>query len=121
MERQTLRDWVHRFSVVGPDGLIDHLAGGPKFRLTSSQKAELSGVVEAGLDRDQDGVVRWRCLDLKGGIRGRFGVDYHDRTVGKILKELNFSYVSARPQYPGQDPVIIEAFKNTCHGRWRRR
>ena len=23
MDRQTLRDWVHRFNALGPDGLID--------------------------------------------------------------------------------------------------
>lgn len=24
MDRQTLRDWVHRFNEAGPDGLFDH-------------------------------------------------------------------------------------------------
>jgi hypothetical protein len=24
MDRQTLRDWVHRFNASGPEGLIDH-------------------------------------------------------------------------------------------------
>ncbi len=68
---------------------------------------------------DKDGVVRWRCLDLKKVIRERFGVDYHERTVGKILKELGFSHVSARPQHPGQDPTVIEDFKRTSPVPWR--
>ena len=68
---------------------------------------------------DKDGVVRWRCLDLKKVIRERFGVDYHERTVGKILKELGFSHVSARPQHPGQDPAVIEDFKKTSPVPWR--
>jgi transposase len=121
MDRQTLRDWVHRFNAEGPDGLIDRWAGGPKPRLTAAQKEALSRIVEAGPDRDRDGVVRWRCVDLKGVIRDRFGVDYHERTVGKILKELGFSHVSARPQHPGQDPAMIETFKKTSRGRWRQR
>ena len=121
MDRQILCDWVHRFNADGPDGLIDRWAGGPQSRLTAAQKEELSRLVEAGPDPDQDGVVRWRCLDLKGVIRDRFGVDYHERTVGKILKELNFSHVSARPQHPGQEPEVIEAFKKTSGAGWRRR
>lgn len=111
MDRQTLRDWVHRFNADGPEGLIDRWAGGPKSRLTAAQKEELSRIVDEGPDPDKDGVVRWRCLDLKGVIQKHFGVDYHERTVGKILKELGFSHVSARPQHRGQNPETIEAFK----------
>lgn len=28
MDRQTLRDWVHRFNEAGPEGLFDHRAAG---------------------------------------------------------------------------------------------
>jgi transposase len=29
MDRQTLRDWVHRFNEAGPDGLLDRWTDGP--------------------------------------------------------------------------------------------
>src|ERR1700684_1560527 len=29
MDRQTLRDWVHRFDASGPDGLLDNWTEGP--------------------------------------------------------------------------------------------
>ena len=29
MDRQTLRDWVHRFNAAGPDGLLDNWTDGP--------------------------------------------------------------------------------------------
>ncbi len=90
--------------------MTDRWAGGPEPRLSTAQKKELSRVVKAGPDPDKDGVVRWRCLDLKKVIRDCFGVDYHERTVGKILKEPGFSHVSVRPQHPGQDPAVIEDF-----------
>lgn len=121
MDRQTLRDWVHRFNADGPEGLLDRWAGGPKPRLTASQQEELWRIVEAGPDPDTDGVVRWRCLDLQGVIKEHFGVDYHERSVGKILKQLGFSHVSPRPQHPGQDPEMIAAFKKTSRARWRPR
>jgi transposase len=34
MDRQTLRDWVHRFNALGPEGLIDKCTDGPKPRLS---------------------------------------------------------------------------------------
>ena len=113
MDRQTLRDWVHRFNADGPDGLLDHWTEGPKPRLTSAQLAELSEIVETGPDPKRDGVVRWRRVDLKGIIAVRFGVDYHERYVGKLLKKLGFSHMSARPRHPKQDARIVEAFKKT--------
>ena len=30
MDRQTLRDWVHRFNASGPEGLIDNPTEGPQ-------------------------------------------------------------------------------------------
>ena len=51
MDRQTLRDWVHRFNQLGPDGLCDVHAGGVEPRLSADQKAELSAIVDAGPGR----------------------------------------------------------------------
>ena len=82
MDRQTLRDWVHRFNKAGPNGLRDAWASGPTPRLSVAQKAQLADIVEAGSDREVDGGVRWRRIDLKRIIAARFGVDYHERYVG---------------------------------------
>ena len=117
MDRQTLRDWVHRFNAAGPAGLKDAWYGGPEPRLSVEQKAELAGIVEAGPDPAVDGVVRWRRVDLQRVIEERFGVVYHQRYVGKLLKQLGFSHVSGRPRHPAQDGDIIEAYKKTSHAR----
>ena len=117
MDRQTLRDWVHRFNVAGPDGLLDNWTEGPKPRLSIEQMAELAAIVEAGPDREKDGVVRWRRVDLKRIIAERFGVAFHERYVGKLLKKLGFSHMSARPRHPAQDERIVEAFKKTFRAR----
>ncbi len=79
MDRQTLRDWVHRFNAAGPDRLKDAWWSGPEPRLSPSQKAELAEIVETGPDPAIDGVVRWRRVDLQKVIKQRFGVDYHER------------------------------------------
>jgi transposase len=113
MDRQTLRDWVHRFNARGPDGLLDGWSKGPEPRLSAAQRAEFAELVETGPDRIVHGVVRWRRIDLQQVIRERFGVAYHERTVGKLLKTLGFSHISARPRHPKQDERTIEGFKKT--------
>ena len=117
MDRQTLRDWVHRFNAAGPPGLIDNWTEGPKPRLSTEQLADFAAIVEAGPDREKDGVVRWRRMDLQRIIAERFGVEFHERYVGKLLKKLGFSHMSARPRHPGQDERIVEAFKKTFRAR----
>jgi transposase len=111
MDRQTLRDWVHRFNEQGPEGLIDRKPSGPKPKLTAKQLATLKEIVTAGPDRVIDGVVRWRCADLAALIKARFDVEHHVNSIGKLLHSLDFSHVSARPRHPKQDPELIEAFK----------
>jgi transposase len=117
MDRQTLRDWVHRFNAAGPEGLIDNWTEGPKPRLSVKQLAEFSAIVETGPDREKDGVVRWRRVDLKRVIAEKFGIEFHERYVGKLLKKLGFSHMSARPRHPGQDERIVAAFKKTSRAR----
>jgi len=113
MDRQTLRDWVHRFNERGPEGLKDTWSKGNPPRLSPEQRADLAQVVETGPDRAVHGVVRWRRVDLQRLIAERFGVVYHERTIGKILKSLGFSHISARPRHPAQDGQTVAAFKKT--------
>ncbi len=47
--------------------------------------------VEDGPNLKTDGVVRWRCADLADRIAAKFDVHLHERSVGKLLKKLNFS------------------------------
>ena len=86
-------------------------------KLTGEQMAELAAVVEAGPDIAADGVVRWRRSDLKEVIETRFGAVYSARSVSRILHELGFSHMSARPRHPAQDKETIEAFKKTSRPR----
>jgi transposase len=111
MDRQTLRDWVHRYNAEGLPGLHDRPRSGRKPRLTAEQEAELVTAVERGPDPDRDGVVRWRRTDLKALIEARFGVRLHERSVGKVLYRLGFARLSVRPKHPLSDPAAQEAFK----------
>ena len=119
MDRQTLRDWVHRFNGDGPEGLKHRSGAGRPRRLTEAQMGELSEIVETGPDPAVDGVVRWRRVDLKRVIEERFGVVYSERTISSLLATLSFSRISGHPQHPKQDVAVMEAFKKTSPPRSR--
>src|SRR3954454_9332008 len=88
MDRQTVRDRVHRYHAEGLAGLRDRPRSGRQPRLTPEQEAELAAelaaAVERGPDPDRDGVVRWRRVDLQALIEARFAVRLHERSVGKV-------------------------------------
>ncbi len=113
MDRQSLRDWVHRYNDEGVDGLCDRARSGRPALMSRDQLAEFDQMVERGPDRQADGIVRWRCIDLKEQVATRFGVDISERSVGRILNERKFSRLVPRPQHPKSDEVRQEAFKKT--------
>jgi len=112
MDRQTLRDWVHRFNADGLAGLANlPRQNGPTPRLSPEQEAAVAGWVEQGPDLARDGVVRWRCVDLQDRIGREWGVSLHERTVGKLLRKLAFRRLSVRPQHPKSDPEAQASFR----------
>ncbi len=72
MDRQTLRDWVHRYNASGVEGLISRKSPGREPYLTAAQMAELRDLVIQGPDPTVHKVVRWRCLDLQAVACCRF-------------------------------------------------
>ena len=112
MDRQMLRDWVHRYNAAGLAGLSDKQGRpGPKPRLSCEQEAEGAGLVRAGPDLDKDGIVRWRRADLARGIADRFSVSLAECTVGSLLRRLGFAHVSARPRHPKGDTAAQASFR----------
>lgn len=73
----------------------------------------MARIVETGPDPTVDGVVRWRRVDSQHVIEERFGIAYHERTIGRLLETLGFSDISAWPRHPKQDGEVVEAFKKT--------
>lgn len=116
MDRQTLRDWVHRYNAEGVEGLRDRFRSGRKPRLSEEHLAEFDRMVETPPDLVIDGVVRWRCVDLKEKIADRFGVSLSERSVSRILNERGFRKLSARPKHPEVNTAAQEAFQQTFPG-----
>jgi transposase len=120
MERQTLRDWVHRYNAEGLAGLSDRPLPGAPTLLTAEQQQTVMQWVKDGPDIAVDGVVRWRRADLARRIKSEFDVVMAERSVGEMLRRLGFRRLSVRPQHPGQDASAQEAHKKNLP-TWSRR
>jgi transposase len=121
MDRQTLRDWVHRYNEEGLDGLTDRARSGRPASLSWVEQGKVASWVEEGADLARDGVVRFRRADLRNRIAAEFGVTLHERSVGKLLRRLDYRHLSVRPQHPQSAPEAQEAFKKTSQPEPRKR
>jgi transposase len=110
MDRQTLRDWVHRYNEGGIAALASGKSTGRRPKLNAAEMAELYDLVVKGPDPEIDGVVRWRCVDLRAQIAKHFSVDVPERTVAKWLRRLRLTR-QPRPFHPKQDLAAQEEFK----------
>ncbi len=113
MERQTLRDWVHRFNAAGLAGLGNRWGGGCKPKLAQPQTDRLAELVRNGPDLAVHGVIRWRRIDLARAMHKEFNVTVNERTVGRLLRKLGFSRISVRPHHPKQDADALQAHQKT--------
>jgi len=113
MDRQTLRDWVHRYNDEGVAGLLSIRTGGRRALLTPAQMVELKELTIKGPDPETDNVVRWRCVDLCAEVARRFTVTVSEGTMGKWLRKAGLTRLQPRPFHPKKDEAAQEAFKKT--------
>ena len=121
MDRQTLRDWVHRYNAAGVEGLRDRPRPGRPCALDEGQQAALKALILRGPKLERDGCVAWRARDLCALVEERFGVRYGESGMLKLLKGLDLSWQKTRPVHPEADPKAQERFKKPCPARCGRR
>jgi transposase len=88
--------------------------------LNAAQRAALQQIVAAGPNPAVDGVVRWRLVDLAQWVFTEFGIAVSKQTLSRILRDMDFRKLSARPRHHAQDPAAREAFKKTVPRVWWR-
>jgi transposase len=115
---------VHRYNAEGIEGLKSGHGPGKPPSLTGEQMTELKATVLQGPDPEQQGVVRWRCVDLRAEVARRFTVEVSERTIGKWLRKLELTRLQPRPSHPKKDEAA-QAQRPRGHGlsyqRTRRR
>ena len=87
---QTIRDWVLRFNVKGPDGLVDGKAPGQPPKLNDTQRQALVAVIESGPIPAVHGVVRWRLIDLGQWIFDEFRISIAKQTLRREFRAMGY-------------------------------
>src|SRR3954462_9233740 len=116
MDRQTLRDWVHRHNAEGVAGLRDRPRPGRPCALDEGRPAAPRGLIPRGPRLGRGGREAWRARDLRELVERRFGVRYSESGVRRLPRGLDLSWQKARPVRPEADPKAQERFKKTCPG-----
>jgi transposase len=119
MDRQTLRDWVHRFNEAGVEGLRDRIRPGRPCLLAEELLPELAALIADGPQIERDGVVEYRLSHIRELSRRHFGADYSQGGMHAVLRRMGFSWLKPRPIHPKTDLAAQEAFKKTLPRRWR--
>jgi len=117
---QIVRDWVLKFNVDGPEGLIDRKAPGQPPKLNNEQRAAIAQMIEDGPIPAVHGVVRWRLADLCQWIFEEFRITVSPQTLSRELRAMGYRKLSARPRHHAQAAGAIEDFKKTSPRAWTR-
>jgi transposase len=117
---QTVRDWVVRFNVDGPAGLLDGKAPGNVCRLQPDHRAALVALVESGPISAVHGVVRWRLKDLVQWVWDEFRIALSETTLSRELRALGYRRLSARPRHHAKSEAAVAAFKKVSPRVWQR-
>lgn len=109
---RSVRRWLGRVKLEGPESLCCHPAPGRPSRLTPTQKRLIPDFLWHGPEAYGFRGEFWNCDRVASVLKEEFGVEYHPGHVSRILKELQWT-----PQVPvtralQRDEEEIE--------RWRR-
>jgi transposase len=111
MDRQSLRDWVHRYNEHGIEGLHDRPHTGRPPRLSEGKMAAFRALVLRGPDIEKDGVSAWTAKDLCRIVEERYQVSYSENGMLKLLHSLDLSWQKTRPAHPKADRRAQTDFK----------
>ncbi|SPF52235.1 conserved hypothetical protein [Candidatus Desulfosporosinus infrequens] len=117
--RITVSTYIHTYLAEGLSGLkISYSQGRPSF-LTESQKQQVKHLVSEQRPEDVGfpAEMNWTCPLLREWIKRQFKIQYTDRGVLKLLKELGFS--CTRPTYTlaKANTDKQEEFKKICESQ----
>jgi len=110
---QTVYNYVRAYNANGLKGLVPGKSPGRPTRLTEEQEQELYELIvdKKPVDVGFPAEMNWTSFLVRDWIKQRFGMEYTDRGVRKLLHRLGFSYTKPTYTLAKADPEKQEAFK----------
>jgi transposase len=114
VSRTSVNHWVSNFLANGLNALTDlHNPGRPS-GLTPKQKEQIGKYIEQYSESNKGG--RLQGADIQRYILENFTIDYEISNIYRLLRELNFSWITSRSKHPKQSQHAQDVFKKLPTG-----
>jgi transposase len=114
ISRTSINKWVSSFLNEGLESLDDVRNSGRPSGLSSHQKKILCHYIETHSELSQGG--RLQGADIQNYISTHFSIEYEISNIYRLLRELNFSWITSRSKHPKQSQEAQDVFKKLSNG-----
>ena len=108
--------WLKRAKTEGLDALRHRKGGGPKPRLSGEQLAALPALLAQGAAHFGFRGDVWTQARVAALIKREFGVSYHPRHVGRLLKQVKWSRQKPLERATQRNEAAIEQWRTATWG-----
>lgn len=106
-----MSQWLKRARTEGVEALRHRKGGGPKPRLNEEQLAALPGLLAQGAEHFGFRGDVWTQPRVAALIKRVFGVSYHPRHVGRLLKQVKWSRQKPLARATQRNEAAIEQWR----------
>lgn len=120
LNRSTIYKWLKIYDTKGMAGLESTKAKGPESKMTISQKNRLFKYLTKNPLQLKFEFALWTIDMIAELIQSKFGIEYSKVHVGRILKEIGFSWQRPIERAYQQDPEKVELWLNKTYPKIKR-
>lgn len=109
VSRTSVNKWVSDYLNEGLEGLVEKTLSGRPSKLLPKQQLQLRQYIEQQSENGEGG--RLILADIQLYIMNTFDVQYELSAVHRLLKSLDFSWITSRSKHPKQSIEAQDSFK----------